>query len=296
MTILGDNLDDIIDAEREFMPMDVYEVGAMLSYEERLLLHHAGRTGMPGAIVDLGAFLGGSTLALASGAEHRDAKVDSFDLFRFEGPGQQQWCPDGFEATVDGSTLPAYEHNIRRVRDRVCVHVGDVREAKWHDPIGVLFIDVAKAWTTADAVWNTFFPHLQPGALVIQQDLVHWGHPWCAIIMEHLADCFEYVGWTWLASSVWRCKTTPEQIPPVMLEAFSCDEMLDLLDRAADRVGDPAAGSIRLSGVLCLVDFGRIDEAQQRLDEIRAVLSDAQLPFISEGFAATEALIARAQE
>jgi predicted O-methyltransferase YrrM len=66
---LGTGLRDTLDAERPFMPADVYEVGSMLSYDERLLLHAAGRTGPPGAVVDLGSFLGGSTLALASGAE-----------------------------------------------------------------------------------------------------------------------------------------------------------------------------------------------------------------------------------
>lgn len=294
-TPLGDGLHDAIEAEREFMPLDVYEIKAMLSYEERLYCHHAARTAMPGAIVELGAFLGGSTLALASGAEHRDATVDSFDQFRLVSEREKEWFPDGFDARPGDSTRRIYEHNIRRVRDRVTVHEGDVCEATWDRPIALLFVDVAKSWTTADAVWNTFFPWLRPGALVIQQDLVHWGHPWCPIIMEHLADHFEYVGWTWLASSVWRCVTPPDNIPSAMLDAFNCDEMLALVDRAADRVGYPAAGSIRLSGVRCLVDFGRLDEARRRLAGIRAGLGDEQLPSISEGYRAYDKRIARAE-
>lgn len=291
-TTLGAGLEHFIEPEREFTPIDVYEIGAMLANEERLLLHNVGRTGPPGAIVELGAFLGGSTLALASGAEHRDAHVHSFDRFRLDGEWEKEWFPDGFDAAPGDSTLPIYRHNINRVKDRVIVHEGDVCEAKWNEPIGVLFIDVAKAWTTADAVWNTFFPWLQPGSIVIQQDLVHWGHPWCPIIMEHLNDHFEYVGWTWMASSVWRCKSVPDDIPPVMLDAFTCEEMLELIDRAADRVGPPASGSIRLSGAQVLIDFGRLDEARARLEEIRSTLSNEQLPFIEEGFAAYDAVLA----
>lgn len=291
MTTLGDGLQDIIEAEREFMPADVYEIGSMLSYEERLFLHYAGRTGMPGAIVDLGAFLGGSSLALASGAEFRDGRVDSFDLFRLAGDWEREWIPEGWDVDLGESTLPIYRHNISRVQNRVSVHPGDVCNAVWNEPIGVLFIDIAKSWTTADAVWNTFLPWLQPGALVIQQDLVHWGHPWCAIVMEHLADHFEYLGWTWMGSSVWRCKEPPRQIPPVMLEAFTCDAMLELIDRAADRVGEPASGSIRLSGAACLIAAGKPDAARDRVEEIRATLSNAELPFIEEGFAAYDEML-----
>lgn len=293
MTTLGHGLHEIVLAERKFMPADVYEVGSMLSYDERLLLHHAARTGVPGAVVDLGAFLGGSTLALASGAEHRDAKVHSFDRFVLDAEWEKEWIPEGFDARPGDSTLTIYEHNIRRVRDRVMIHVGDVCEAQWNDPIGVLFIDIAKSWTTADTVWQKFFPSLQPGALVIQQDLVHWGHPWCAVIMEHLAEHFEYAGWTWYSSSVWRCIEPPRQIPPVMLEAFTGDEILELIDRSADRVKGPASGSIRLSGAYALASQGRFDAARKRVDEIRAAYTNEQLPFIEDGLAALDTIIAR---
>jgi predicted O-methyltransferase YrrM len=292
MTTLGDGLQYPIEAERIFMPTDVYEIGSMLSFEERLFLHHAARTGIPGAIVDLGAFLGGSTLALGSGAEHRDARVDSYDLFRLADDWEKEWFPEGMDVEIGESTLPIYEHNIRRVRDRVTVHEGDVAEAVWNEPISVLFVDIAKSWTTADAVWNTFFPWLQPGSLVIQQDLVHWGHPWCAVIMEHLADHFDYLGWTWMGSSVWRCKVPPKELPPMMLRAFSCDQMLELLDRAAERVGEPASGSIRLSGTKVLMSYGKRAGAQARLEEIRATLSNEELPFIEEGFAVYDGLLA----
>jgi predicted O-methyltransferase YrrM len=285
VTTLGDGLQYPIEAERSFMPNDVYDVGSMLSFEERLFLHHAGRTGIPGAIVDLGAFLGGSTLALASGAELRDATVHSFDLFRLADDWEREWIPEGFEIEIGESTLPIYEQNIRRVRDRVTVHEGDVANETWNEPIGVLFVDIAKSWDTADAVWNTFFPWLKPGALVIQQDLVHWGHPWCAIMMEHLADHFDYLGWTWMGTSVWRCKSTPRQIPPSMLKAFSCEEMLELIDRAAERVGGPAGQSIRLSGVKVLMAYGKRVPAEERVEEIRATLINDELPFIEEAFA-----------
>ena len=273
----------ILDAERALMPRDVYEVGSMLSYDERLLLHWAARTGPPGAIVDLGSFLGGSTLTLARGAEHRGAKVDAFDLFVCRGDWETMWAPDGFELALGDPTRPAFEHNIARVRDRVTVHEGDVRTQEWQAPIGVLFVDITKSWATADAVWRTFLPSLEPSALVIQQDLVHWGHPWCAVVMEHLSEDFEYLGWVGYSSAVYRCRRPPIKVPVPMLERFSCDDMLSLIERAAERVGEPASGAIRLSAVFVFAAVGRFDDARIRVAEIRSSYNDSALPYIEEG-------------
>jgi Methyltransferase domain len=294
-TDLGAGLRDILDAERELMPRDVYEVGSMLSYDERLLLHWAARTAAPGAIVDLGSFLGGSTLALASGAEHRGGNVDAFDLFVCQGDWERHWAPAGFELALGDSTRPAFEHNIARVRDRVAVHEGDVRRQRWQAPISVLFIDVTKSWATADAVWRTFLPRLQPGALVIQQDLVHWGHPWCAVVMEHLSEHFEYLGWVWFSSAVYRCRQPPRAVPVPMLERLTGDEMLRLIDQAAERVGEPGSGGIRLSAARVFAAFGRFDHARARVAEIRSSYDDSVLPHIEQGLTNLERWVEEAE-
>ena len=78
----------------------------------------------------------------------------------------------------------------------------------------------------------------------------------------------------------------------MMLEAFTCDQMLELIDRAADRVGEPAAGSIRLSGTRCLISFGQLDAARARVSEIQATLNNERLPYIEEGFATYDEIIA----
>jgi hypothetical protein len=267
----------------------------MLSYDERLLLHWAAGDGNPAApaIVDAGCFLGGSTLALAGGvlarAEGAPATVHSYDLFRFGEASEHAWVPEGFGFGVGESTIPVFEHQIQRVRDLVEIHAGDVRTARWaNGPIGVLFVDIAKSWSTGDAVWREFLPALVPGeSLVIQQDLVHWGHPWCAIVMELLADRFEYLGWVFYGSAVYRCvrPVRAEELQPGLLDRLSADDMLDLLERAAVRIGEPAAGFLRLSGAVVLASHGDCDGARRRVAEVRAVYDDDVMPYISEGFA-----------
>jgi Methyltransferase domain len=289
-------LQKVLEAERAFMPHDVYEVNSMLSYDERLLLHWAARTGPPGAIVDLGSFVGGSTLALASGAEHRDMGVFAYDRFVLSSDSERTWMP-GAELAVGDSTLPVFEHNTRRVHDRLTVRAGDVEEHGWTDgPIGVLFIDITKSWRTADFVWRTFLPALVPGALVIQQDLAHWGHPWCAVVMEHLSESFDYLGWVWFSSAVYRCRRPISDVPVPMLERFTCDEMLSLIDRAAARVGEPVAGSIRMSAVVVLAANERFDEARDRVAQIRSEYDDTVLPHIGEGLVISDRWIDDVQD
>jgi hypothetical protein len=277
-----DGLRDALEAERERLSPDVLGIGSMLSYDERALLQWAARTGPPGAVVDLGSFLGGSTLALARGT---DRPVHAYDRFIFEG-WEYDWLPDGFALRAGKSTRPAFDHNIAAVADRVVVHEGDVEALGWPgDPIGVLFVDITKAWDTADAVWSAFLPSLTTGGLLIQQDLVHWGHPWCAIVMEHLAEHFDYLGWVWYSSAVYRLRSPVRELPVPMLEAFTCEQMLALLARAAQRVGEPAAGSVRLAGAVVYASFGRFHEARARLADIARSYDDSVLPHIEEGFA-----------
>ena len=114
---------------------------------------------------------------------------------------------------------------------------------------------------------------------------MHWGHPWCAIAMEALADDFEYVGWVWYSSAVYRCRRPVREVPVPMLERFTCDEMLELLDRNAARIGEPAAASIRLSGTVVLAWFGRFDEARERIAEAARNDDEDALPFLDEGVA-----------
>ena len=283
-TRLGAGLDEVLEAERSLMPADVYEIKSMLGYDERLLLHWAARTAGPGALVDLGAFLGGSTLALASGAEATGATVYSHDRFVLSADWERTWLPDGAEVAVGDSTRPVFDSNVARVRERVVVREGEVETHGWHDgAIAVLFVDITKSWETADYVWRTFLPSVRAGGLVIQQDLVHWGHPWCAIIMELLSDHFEYLGWAWYSSAVYRCTSPVTAVPERLLDALTCDQMVELVDRAARRVGPPAEGSIRLSAVHVYAAFGRYDEARALIAEIRANYDDRRMPHIEQG-------------
>jgi hypothetical protein len=289
---LGSGFFDIVDAERPLAEPDLFEVGSMLGYDERLLLRWATRAGNPSrdAVVDGGCFLGGSTLALASGIAARESPrspLHVYDLFVYGAESERTWVPKGLPFGVGQPTYPAFEHHVRRVRPMLTLHPGDMREQRWTGaPIGTLFVDIAKSWEIGDAVWRQFFPALVPAeSLVIQQDLVHWGHPWCAIVMELLADRFEYLGWTWFSSAVYRANApvSADDLPTSLLRDVSMADQLALVDRAAARLGEPIAGSVRLSGAVVLGAFRRFAKARERVEEIRERYTDETIPFIGEG-------------
>lgn len=292
----GSGFSEIIERERPHATSGLEQVGSMLSYDERLLLHWATRAGNPSpdAVVDAGCFLGGSTISLGHGINARPAgaprsPLHVYDRFVFGAEGERGWVAEGFDFAVGASTTPVFEHQVRPVRDLLTVHRGDIRRAHWTgDPIGVLFVDIAKTWEVGDAVWRTFLPSLVANeSLVVQQDLVHWGHPWYAIAMELLADHFEYLGWVWFSSAVYRCvrPVAAGDLPASLLRDVALHEALELIDRAAERLGEPIGGSLRLSGAVVLLSHGRFAAARARVDEIRGSYSDETIPYISEGFA-----------
>jgi SAM-dependent methyltransferase len=230
------------------LPTACTTVPTMLLPEELRLLNYLGQKVYrgEGAIVDAGAFLGGSTVALSEGLRRnkewkrpRPAKpIHSYDRFEVEDWTRGIFFPD---ATPAGASFrDAFDRNVAPYADLVEVHAGDIREHPWNGgPIEILFIDVAKHWTVCDWVTWQFFPHLVPGrSLVVQQDyLYHHWVGWLHVTMELYADYFEYVCDTEVNSVVFRCT---RQIPESVLrrdsvESLSIDERSVLMDRAASR-------------------------------------------------------------
>lgn len=288
----GIDLTAIVERERARLPQSVFDLPSMLSYEERALLQWATREGLrePAGTVDLGCYLGGSTLPLGLGLQERDAggrlQLHSYDMFVISGEWERQYFTDDQPFEVGSTLLPLFERNIEPVRDRVVVHHGDVHRERWDGgEISTLFIDIAKSWSTHDHVVREFFPCLDPDALVIQQDLVHFGHPWCAISMELLSDHFEYLGHVWFGSAVYRTLEPPRDGLPInLLDRLSADEALALVDRCAERVGEPFAGQLRLAGAGALACYGKFDRARARVAEVQAAYDDSMVPYISQGY------------
>ena len=240
------------------VPASSANVPTMLIPDELRLLHYLADecyTG-EGLIVDAGCFLGGSTVALADGLRRNlrrrrcpeEKLIHTCDRFEIE-----EWTLPLYFSESDkaGESFRAlFDHNTSPYADLVEVHAGDVRSVQWQDgPIEILFIDIAKHWTTCDWITWQFFPHLIPGkSVVVQQDYLynHW-NAWLHVTMEFYSDYFEYVCDTEFNSVVFlNTKRIPEDVlREKTVASLTTAEKIELMDRAAGRFTGAQADLLR---------------------------------------------------
>src|SRR5688572_8941497 len=125
----------VIPASLQSLPEEVRSTKTMLSEQELTLLydlageHYTGQ----GEIVDGGAFLGGSTLALACGVRdnphltRKDGRVHSYDFFVSD-CFTSRYLP-GYPEGV--TTRPFVESVIAPVARYVDIHEGDIKNFPW---------------------------------------------------------------------------------------------------------------------------------------------------------------------
>jgi hypothetical protein len=262
------------------LPARLRDLPTMLTEAERALLYSLGRELDEGqCIVDAGCFLGGSTTALALGASERRSAprrvVHSYDLFLVDWSARTVY-PDLIGDREEGADLlPVFEEVVGNdLLAYVEVHPGDLLTHTWGgDPIGVLFVDVAKSWTLCDHVSHQFFPALVPGrSVVVQQDYVHEWLPWIHITMQLLEGFVERVTVVPGAPSVvFRCtrKISSADLPPVLRD-LPADRLEDLFDRAVTPYAGEDRAILECARAVLLGDLHGSERALAHLDELAA--------------------------
>jgi len=260
--------------ESPTLPAELTQVKTMLSAQELDLLYTLARDRYSGRgeIVDGGAFLGGSTLALGSGLRDnpstlaKQGRVHSYDLFVSD-----VFVPRFIEGYPEGtSTRPYYDSVIADVASYVTVHEGNITTMPWPGDrdIEIFFVDVAKSWEINDFLLHHFFPRLIPGATVVQQDY-HWPHtPWLSITMELLADHVTYLGSMPWATAYYRWDRAlePGELPARLLDLG--ESRLRKLANQAQRFerGGRDWTAQQCNLVSLSLSLGRVDEAASIYD------------------------------
>jgi predicted O-methyltransferase YrrM len=262
--------------ESTTLPPDVRAAKTMLSAQELELLYGLARneyTGR-GEIVDGGAFLGGSTLALAHGLRdnprgiEKGSRIHSYDLFVSD-----RFVPQFIDGYPEGSsTRPYYDGVISSLAEHVMVHEGDVKLMPWpaEREIEILFIDVAKSWDINDFLLAHFFPRLIPGrSVVIQQDY-HWPYtPWLSVTMELLKDHVTYLGSMPWATAYYRWDRAlqPGELPAKLLD-IGFERLRALAGRAHRfEIGSREWTAQQCNLVSLCLSFGKTDEGATLLGE-----------------------------
>ena len=171
-------------------------VPTMLTPEESQLYHWLGRRVQgDGAVVDLGAYAGGSAARLLSGlalAGRRNV-VHSYDRFRSSRAFWARYMPDEpLPEADDADLLPVVRRHLAPWADRVELHVGDIGDKRWEGgPIEILSVDAAKGSAMADHIAGQFFPALVPGrSILVQQDYLMAVQPWLSAQMVGMREQF----------------------------------------------------------------------------------------------------------
>lgn len=239
-----------------------------------------------GAIVDVGSFLGGSTVAIVDGLLQNPCfdplthRVHSYDLFQLLPPlrAYGAWASQLGEGC---SFLKDFERNLGDRLPLVSVHAGDLLQEVWNDePIEIAFIDVAKTLELNSHVIQQFFPSLIPGkSILIQQDLQYPGYPWLTVCMFVLRDYFSVIDTLPCNSVVYRLE---KAIPKAMLEQADCAKMererfRSLHREALQELPPRAKAMVTLDQVAWLDEDGKKEDALSLLvDTLAAAKADPE--------------------
>lgn len=176
-------------------------VPTMLSLSERQMLHWLAMNmdlSQDGCIVDAGCFLGGSTLAFATGLEKNQSsgskkyRIHTYDIFLTP---NDNYSIDliGHDRKPGDTVLDIFTRNLAPHLSSVLVNSGDfLVAAPPARPIDVLFVDITKMRALNSKMILEYFPLLIPGkSIVIQQDHNDHSCPWANATMEYFAKYFE---------------------------------------------------------------------------------------------------------
>jgi hypothetical protein len=180
-----------------------------------------------GEIVELGTFIGASTVCFGSGLRMNESlsetekagRIHSFD--RFSGEFETNWIKNksNFALDSDGRFLGLFKKHTDEFREYVQLHDGDILNCEWsRSPIEILFVDIFKTADITGKVVQAFFPYLVPGlTIVVMQDYLFNVLPYSVVVMEHFRDYFVRCGDTHSNSVLFLLK---ERIPPAKISEF----------------------------------------------------------------------------
>jgi hypothetical protein len=248
--------------------------------EQRWLRSYAaGSYRGTGAIVDLGCFLGATTIPLAEGvalnpkAKHKH--VHAYDLFVWN-EQFEAWAKgtevEGF-FIVGHSFLPEFMKRTRKWRDRIVVHQEDLKQARWdHGPIEFLFVDAMKSPDLAKEIASDFFPYLVPAeSYLAHQDFAHCFTPWIHFLTFRLRNDFSFVE-DLPQSSLFRLE---KEIEPQTLTsdlspaAVSPAEIETAFDYSLGLVADDKKANIIAAKAVAYVCRGELARAHEIITQSR---------------------------
>ncbi len=155
-----------------------------------------------GEVVDLGCWLGSTTLSLLEGLLKNpaflssDKKVYAYDLFIwFDWMNESTAGTNLLAKYKEGDNFVAeFERRISKYSSRIEICAGDLVLVGWNGkPVEFLLIDAMKTWDLANGIVRHFYPSLLPGkGMILHQDFAHHFAPWIHVLQWKFRDYFEF--------------------------------------------------------------------------------------------------------
>ncbi len=231
----------------------------------------------PGAIVDLGCWMGATARALArgnlrdsSGRQRAGRPVHAFDRFLWE-PWMDPFLPNVYCDYRDGeSFLPEARRRLSDVSQDVELVQCDLTSYCWQQgPIKILLVDAMKTEELARAITERFFPSLVTGGILAHQDFKHFYTSWLHLIQFRLRDhmrCIHEVrdGGT-VAFELLHPVTPDEAILASRFEGIRDDEVDAAFEYSMTLVGPAGRPAIAAAHIMHYVHAARKGRARELL-------------------------------
>lgn len=254
----------------------ISNLAGMTSIEERKFFGSCPShlQGEKAVIVDLGCWLGSTTVSMAMGLRHQAApngKIYAFDRFIWE-----PWM-DPFAASLScdyrpgESFLPETRRRAADYRDIIEFIAADLTKYVWQDgPIDLLLVDAMKSNELATSISQNFYPYLTKGALLVHQDFKHYYTSWIHIIQYRFRDYFRFYHEVKDGCTVAFEVLTP--IPPALatslsnLDAVTDEEAEAAFAYSLGLVGPEGKPAVASAHIMHYVYAGRSQEALSKVD------------------------------
>jgi len=235
-----------------------------------------------GEIVELGSFLGATSIPLARGllqnpsSAGKEKKIHVYDLF--------VWS-DGMNDAVAGTNLVGrykagdkfvdeYRRRTAKYSQQIEIHDGDLNVLGWSGgEIAFLLVDAMKSIDLANSIVHNFYGSLIPNeGLVMHQDFAHYYTSWIHLLQWRFRDHFEFEAEIPASSSVvFRyTKQIPDELlkQKTVLESFSDEEVDVAFSYSSGLVSAEKLPHILASKVMYYIHTGRYRDAQRTFDSL----------------------------
>jgi hypothetical protein len=236
-----------------------------------------------GDIVDLGCWLGSTSISLAMGLERNNRAKTNKHIHSYDEFIWRAYMDNGAKGTnLEGkyrhgdSFLDEFKRRTYPWRQYIKACPGDLAQVGWSGgPIEFLLIDAMKSWDAASGVVQKFFPALVPGvSIIMHQDFAHWFTAWIHPIHYRLRDYFTPLYDVPSSGSMLFRLVRP--IPSELVKQdwltsrFTNEEIDSAFAYSLDIVSSEKRPNIAAAKAMYFIQAGQLDRARQEIDQARS--------------------------